>query len=63
MSCLEIIDAFEPYYDGRAPFACAGAGRPAPAAAALPGKGRFAPDMNDVVVRRRKPVVTGTGGD
>ena len=63
MSCLEIIDAFEPYYDGRAPFACAGTNRPAPAATALPGKDRFVPDMNDMAVRRRKPAVTGTDGD
>ncbi len=70
MSCLEIIDAFAPYYDGRAPPGRSSPvlmpNRPAPAPrrwrAALPGNEvAFVPDMNDVVVRRRKPAVTGKG--
>lgn len=52
MSPLEIVDAFEPYYDGRTPFACTSGRGPATAVRALPGRSRFGSGTNEAATRK-----------
>lgn len=64
MNCLEIADSFEPYYEGRSPFACTNGRNPADATKALSGNGRFASDTNDAAVPPpcREPAPRRPGG-
>jgi len=55
MNCLEICDTLAPYYDGRAPFACAGGKPTAPSPKPAPGRDQFVPGTISETVRS-KPV-------
>lgn len=59
MNCLEIADSFEPYYEGRTPFARTSRTDREIVAEALPDKGRFGSDTIEASARpsRREPAL------
>lgn len=60
MSCLELSDSFEPYYDGRTSFFRAGSEAAAEAPQSLRDKDRFGSGtIRDAI--RHKPVETPSG--